>query len=190
MNEEEFLDYMNSGRQVTAESNVHQVMHRLSQEAIRITMEINSRYHTPEEINSLMSELIGEPVEVGLFPPFYTDCGRNIHLGRGVFINSGCKFQDQGGIWIGDGSLIGHNTVLATLDHGLLPEERHDLIPGQIHIGRNVWIGSNSTILSGVNIGDNAVIGAGSVVTKDIPGNMIAVGSPARVIRSIYDKPH
>ena len=92
-----------------------------------------------------MSELIGEPVEVGLFPPFFTDCGKNIHLGKGVFINSGCKFQDQGGINIGDGALIGHNTVLATLNHGLLPEERHDLIPKPINIGKNVWIGSNST---------------------------------------------
>jgi acetyltransferase-like isoleucine patch superfamily enzyme len=181
----DFLDFMNSGKQVTAECGVHQTMHRLSQEAIRITMEINNHYHTPDEINALMSELIGEPVEVGLFPTFNTDCGKNIHLGKGVFINAGCKFQDQGGIYIGDGVLIGHNTVFATLNHGLLPEERHDLIPKPIHIGRNVWIGSNSTILAGVTIGDNAVIGAGSVVTKDIPENMVAVGSPARVIKSI-----
>lgn len=181
----EFLEYMNSDKQITAECSVHQTMHRLSQEAIRITMEINSRYHTPDEINALMSELIGEPVEVGLFPPFFTDYGKNIHLGKGVFINSGCKFQDQGGIFIGDGSLIGHNTVLATLNHSLLPEERHNLIPKPIHIGKNVWIGSNSTILSGVTIGDNAVIGAGSVVTKDIPEDMIAVGSPAKVKHSV-----
>ena len=188
MTTSEFLEYMNSGRQVTAENDVHQAMHRLSQDAIRITMEINSRYHTPEEINALMSELVGEPVEVGLFPPFNTDCGKNIHLGKGVFINAGYKFQDQGGIWIGDGALIGHNTVLATLNHGLFPEERQDLIPKPIHIGKNVWIGSNSTILPGVTIGDNAVIGAGSVVTKDIPENMIAVGCPAKVIRSILDQ--
>ena len=137
-----------------------------------------------------MSELTGADVDenFGLFPPFYTDCGKNIHLGKGIFINAGCKFQDQGGIYIGDGTLIGHNTVLATLNHGLLPEEWHDLIPKPIHIGRNVWIGSGSMVLSGVTIGDNAVIGAGSVVTKDIPENMIAVGSPAKVIRSIYDK--
>ncbi len=185
MTTQEFLDFMNSGKQVKAECGVHQTMHRLSQEAIRITMEINNHYHTPDEINALMSELIGAPVEVGLFPPFYTDCGKNIHLGKGVFINAGCKFQDQGGIWIGDGAQIGHNTVLATLNHGLLPEERHDLIPKPIHIGKNVWIGSNSTILPGVTIGDNAVIGAGSVVTKDIPENMVSVGSPARVINSI-----
>ena len=184
----EFLDYMNSGKQVTAECGVHRTMHKLSQDAIRITMQINNCYHTPDEINELMSELVGEPVEVGLFPPFYTDCGKNIHLGKGVFINAGCKFQDQGGIWIGDGALIGHNTVLATLDHGLVPEQRHDLIPKPIRIGKNVWIGSNSTILSGVTIGDNAIIGAGSVVTKDIPENMIAVGSPARVIKSIFDQ--
>ena len=187
MTTKEFIDFMNSGKQVTAESGIHQTMHRLSQEAIRITMEINNHYHTPDEINALMSELIGAPVEVGLFPPFNADCGKNIHLGRNVFINSGCKFQDQGGIYIGDGVLIGHNTVLATLNHGILPEERHDLIPKPIHIGNNVWIGSNSTVLAGVTIGDNAVIGAGSVVTKDIPENMIAVGSPARVIKSIFD---
>ena len=188
MTTEEFISFMNSGQQVTAECGVHQTMHKLSQDAIRITMEINNHYHTPDEINVLMSELIGENVEVGLFPPFYTDCGKNIHLGKGVFINAGCKFQDQGGIYIGDGALIGHNTVLATLGHGLLPDERHDLIPKPIHIGKNVCIGTNSTLLSGVTIGDNAVIGAGSVVTKDIPENMIAVGSPARVIRSIYEK--
>ena len=181
----EFLSRMNSGGQVTAESDVQRLMHSLSQEAIRITMEINSHYHTPDEINALMSELTGEHVEVGLFPPFYTDCGKNIHLGKGVFINAGCKFQDQGGIWIGDGALIGHNTVLATLNHGLRPEERHDLIPKPIHIGKNVWIGSNSTVLAGVTIGDNAVIGAGSVVTKDVPENTVAVGCPARVIRRI-----
>lgn len=185
MTTKEFLEYMNSEKQVKAECEIHKMMHLLSQEAIRITMEINTHYHTPEEINLLMSELTGEPVEVGLFPPFYTDCGKNIHLGKNVFINAGCKFQDQGGIWIGDGTLIGHNTVLATLNHGMMPEERHDLLPKPIHIGKNVWIGSNSTILPGVTIGDNAVIGAGSVVTKDIPENKIAVGSPARVIRNI-----
>ena len=181
----EFLEYMNSGKQVTAECGVHQTMHKLSQEAIRITMEINSRYHTPDEINALMSELIGEPVEVGLFPPFYTDCGKNIHLGKGVFINAGCKFQDQGGIFISDGALIGHNTVLATLNHGLLPEGRHDLIPKPIHIGRNVWIGSNSTILSGVTIGDNAVVAAGAVVTKDVPENTVVGGVPAKKLKTI-----
>ena len=185
---EKFLEAMNSGEQMKAGSAIHLKMHELSQEALKITMEINNAYHTPEEILELMEKLTGRKIgeRFGLFPPFYTDCGKNIHIGNGVFINSGCRFQDQGGIYIGDGALIGHNTVLATLNHGMLPEERGDLIPRPIHVGKNVWIGSNSTILAGVTIGDNAVIGAGSIVTKDIPADMVAVGNPAKVIRSIY----
>lgn len=186
---QEFREYMASGQPVVGGSDVHMMFHQLSQEALKITAEINGKYHTPEQLHDLLEQLWGRevPKTVGMFPPFHTDCGKNTVVGEHVFINMGCKFQDQGGIYIGDGALIGHNTVLATLNHGLLPEERHDLIPKPIHIGKNVWIGSNSTILSGVTIGDNAVIGAGSVVTKDIPENMIAVGSPARVVRSIYD---
>ncbi len=190
MTNEEFIEIMNSGRTVKSGSPVHLKMFELSQEALAITAEMNSGYHTPEEIRALMEKLTGQrPDErFGLFPPFSTDCGKNLHIEGAVFINSGCRFQDQGGIYIGAGTQIGHNTILATLDHGMLPEERGDLHPKPIHIGRNVWIGSGSIVLSGVAIGDNAVIGAGSVVTKDIPENMIAVGSPARVIKSIYDK--
>jgi len=102
----------------------------LSQEAMRITSELNGFYHGPEEIRALMSRLIGKPVDesFSMFPPFYTDCGKNMTIGRNVFINSGCRFQDQGGIAIGDGALIGHNVVMATLNHGLMPEEpKHHL---------------------------------------------------------------
>ncbi len=187
MDNKEFLDYMNSGREVIGGSDIHLHMTKLSQEAIRITTEINSRYHEPEELRELFSELIGGPVDdaFGLFPPFTTDCGKNIHLGKGVFINSGCRFQDQGGITIGDNALIGHNVVIATLNHNLRPEKRANLIPIPVRIGKRVWIGSNTVILPGVTIGDNAVISAGSVVTKDVPENMIAVGNPAKVVRAV-----
>ena len=142
---------------------------------------------TPEEIRNIFSELTGRQVDktFGLFPPFYTDCGKNITVGKNVFINSGCKFQDQGGITIGDGTLIGHNVVLATLNHGIAPEERHDLFPAPIHIGKNVWIGANAVVLPGVAIGDHAVIAAGAVVTKDVPANAVVGGIPAKVIRLI-----
>lgn len=158
-----------------------------SQEALRITTELNNTYHTPEEIQDIFAQLTGKPADrtFGLFPPFYTDCGKNITLGQHVFINSGCRFQDQGGITIGDGALIGQNVVLATLNHGLKPEERHDLFPAPIHIGKNVWLGASVTVLGGVTIGDNAVIAAGAVVTRDVPANTIAAGVPARVVRTL-----
>lgn len=120
-----------------------------------------------------------------MFPPFYTDCGKNLHIGKNVFINSGCRFQDQGGITIGDGALIGHNVVMATLNHSEDPETRGNLHPAPIHIGRNVWIGASATILPGVTIGDGAIVGAGSVVTRDVPENMIVTGVPARILRPV-----
>ena len=187
MNTTEFLDYMNSGKYVEAGSDAHLCMTRLSFEAMQITSEINNSFHEPHELRELFSRLIGKEVDegFGLFPPFTTDCGKNITIGKNVFINSGCRFQDQGGIAIGDNALIGHNVVIATLNHDMNPEKRGSLIPSPVKIGNRVWIGAGAIILPGVTIGDNAVIGAGSVVTKDIPENTVAVGSPAKVIRSI-----
>lgn len=122
-----------------------------------------------------------------VFPPFYSDFGKNITLGRRIFINSGCRFQDQGGAVVDDGCLIGHSTVPATLNHDLDPSRRADMHPAPIVIGTNVWIGSNATVLPGVTIGDNAVVAAASVVTKDVPANTVVVGSTARVVRSVTD---
>jgi acetyltransferase-like isoleucine patch superfamily enzyme len=183
----EFLARLNSGEPVTSGSDAHTYMHRASQEALRITAELNASYHTPEEIRALMSKLIGKPVDesFGLFPPFYTDCGKNITVGKNVFINSGCRFQDQGGICIGDGALIGHCVIFATLNHGLLPDKRQDLHPASIVIGKNVWIGANATILPGVAIGDNAIVAAGAVVTREVPRNAIVAGIPAKIVRHI-----
>ncbi|EKY23464.1 putative maltose O-acetyltransferase [Clostridium celatum DSM 1785] len=185
MNLENYIEYLNSGKVIEGGSEIHQYMHILSQEALKLTMKLNNSYHTPEEIRDIFSEIIGKPVDssFGLFPPFYTDCGKNINVGKNVFINSGCKFQDQGGITIGDGTLIGHNVVLATLNHDMNPEKRSNMIPKPIVIGKNVWIGSNATIIPGVTIGDGAVIGAGSVVTKNVPENTVVAGVPAKFVK-------
>lgn len=183
----ELIERLNDGEYIEGGSELHMFMHKISQETIKITSKINSGYHTPEEIRKLMTELTGNEIDESfvLFPPFFSDFGKNIHIGKNVFINSDCKFQDQGGIFIGDGVLIGHNVVLATLNHDMSPEKRRGMYPKPIKIGKNVWIGSNSTVLPGVTVGDNAVIGAGSVVTKDIPKNTVAAGNPARVIKTI-----
>ena len=190
MNINEFLDYVNKGNTIHVNSEMHKYMDELSNEAMKITAELNGSYHTPEEICEIFSRLIGKPVDksFGMFPPFYTDCGKNINIGKNVFINSCCCFQDQGGITIGDGALIGHKVVMATLNHDFMPERRGDTIPKPIVIGKNVWIGSNSTILGGVTIGDNSIIAAGSLVNKDVPPDMVVAGTPAGIIKSIYEQ--
>lgn len=184
---QKFRELMKKGTYVEAGSEIFESFHKYSQEALKITSEINSKYNPPEKIRELFSKLTESKIDetFGLFPPFYTDCGKNIKIGKNVFINACCRFQDQGGIEIGDGALIGHNTTIATLNHDFNPVKRQNLNPSPVKIGRNVWIGSDCTILPGVEIGDGAIIGAGSVVTKSIPANTIAVGNPAKVIKEI-----
>ncbi|MGY4857278.1 DapH/DapD/GlmU-related protein [Cryobacterium sp. AP23] len=185
----DLLTALNAARTIEGGSPLHSAMLEVSQGALKITAEMNSGYHEPERVRQLLAQLTGRAIDesVTLFPPFYSDFGKNIALGKRIFINSGCKFQDQGGVVIGDDSLIGHNVVMATLNHDLSPTRRADMHPAPITIGRNVWIGTNATILPGVTIGDNAVVAAASVVTKDIPANAVVVGSPARVVRTVPD---
>lgn len=113
-------------------------------------MELTNRLSSSSDLNeihALFSQITSKPAPEGfaLFPPFYTDFGKNTTVEKGVFINSGCHFQDQGGITIGEGSLIGHNVVLATLNHAMDPAHRKDLLPAPIKIGKNVWIGKGRT---------------------------------------------
>lgn len=183
---EEFKDFVKAGRPLDTEE-IHQFMDRMGGEARKITFRLNSAYHTPEEIRDILSELFGKavPSTLRVFPPFYSDFGKNIELGEDVFINACCHFQDHGGVRIGDGCQIGHNVVFATLNHFLEPERRKMTYSAPIVLGKNVWVGSNATILQGVTIGDNAVIGAGAVVTKDVPARAVAVGVPAKVVKSV-----
>ena len=183
----ELLEHFNNGDTLGEDFEVIELMRYYSRQAQKITMQINTQFHEPEELAALFSELIGKPVGdgFGLFPPFYTDFGKNITIGRNVFINPGCKFQDQGGITIDEGALIGHGVVLATLDHDFAPEKRQQLHPAPIHIGKRVWIGANAVVTKGVTIGDNAVVAAGAVVTQDVPADTIVGGVPAKVIRKL-----
>jgi acetyltransferase-like isoleucine patch superfamily enzyme len=183
----DFLAHLNRGETVEGGAEIHQMMHKVSQEALKLIAQINGSYHPPEKIRKLFSDLIDSPVDetFAMFPPFYTDCGKNIKIGKNVFINSGCRFQDQGGITIGDGALIGHNVVLATLNHDINPNKRGTMHPAPIVIGNNVWIGANATVVPGVNIGDGAIVAAGAVVTRDVPPKVIVGGVPAKIIKKI-----
>lgn len=183
---DDFLNHIEAGGALNT-PEIYRLMDEMSDEARRVTCEINNSYHSQEELRASMSRLTGKPVDetFKMFPPFYTDFGKNITIGRRVFINAGCHFQDHGGVTLGDGCLIGHNVVFATLDHGTAPEDRGAMYPAPIRLGKNVWVGSNSTILRGVTVGDNAIIAAGSVVTKDVAANTVVGGVPARHIRDI-----
>ena len=183
----DYLDYVNSGKRIIAGSEEHMFMTDLLHEALKITHRINNEYHTPEEIQELFAELTSTPVNrtLGVMPPFNTDCGKNIHIGENVFINSGCKMQDQGGIFIGNDVLIGHNACLLTLNHAKEADKRADMYPSPIHIEDRVWLGSNVTVLPGVRIGEGAIVAAGAVVTRDVEANTIAGGVPAKFIKRI-----
>lgn len=162
-------------------------MRQQTLEAQRITCLYNTGFHVPAERCEMLSSLFGYELDetVIINPPFSTDFGRNLHIAPRVFINAGCQFQDQGGIWIGEGCLIGPQVVFATLNHGFPAADRQSLYHKPIHVGKNVWIGAHATILQGVTIGDNAVVAAGAVVNKDVPANTIVGGIPAKPIKTI-----
>ena len=190
MTVEEFKEALKKDNYIPQGSEMHMLMHRASEEAREITAQINGNSHSAKQLRDLFSKLTGSQVDesFALFPPFYTDFGKNIKLGKRVFINSGCCFQDQGGIEIGDDCLIGHQVVIATLNHDLEPSRRASMIAAPVKIDKNVWIGAHATILAGVNIGDNAVIAAGAVVNRDVEANTVVAGVPAKKIKHIEEK--
>jgi acetyltransferase-like isoleucine patch superfamily enzyme len=159
------------------------------QRAMAITAQLNRlTFNDTAEIRALFSELIGKKVDDRfiLIPPFYATGGSETRLGENVFVNQNCTFYDLGGLSIGDDVMIGPNVSIITSGHPLDPSQRRTTTIGKpIVIERNVWIAAGATIIGGVTIGENAVVAAGSVVTKNVPPNTLVGGNPARVIRSI-----
>jgi acetyltransferase-like isoleucine patch superfamily enzyme len=159
--------------------------------AMAITAAINRlSFNDADEVRALFGELIGQKVDDSflLIPPFYSACGVDIRVGRNVFVNQNCTFYDLGGLDIADDVMIGPNVSLITTGHPVEPSQRHaSVIAKPIVIERNVWIAAGATIIGGVTVGENSVVAAGSVVTRDVPPNTLVGGNPARVIRSIAD---
>jgi acetyltransferase-like isoleucine patch superfamily enzyme len=158
--------------------------------AMAITAALNRLTFDDDEVRALFSQLIGKKVDESflLIPPFYTAGGREIRVGRNVFVNQNCTFYDLGGLDIADDVLIGPNVSIITTGHPLEPSQRRAATIGKpIAIGRNVWIAAGATIIGGVTVGENSVVAAGSVVTRDVPPNTLVGGNPVRVIRSIGD---
>jgi acetyltransferase-like isoleucine patch superfamily enzyme len=159
--------------------------------AMAITPVLNRlTFDDADQIRAMFSDLIGTRVDdsFSLIPPFFTTGGENIRVGRNVFINQNCTMYDLGGIDIADEVMIGPNVSLITSGHPVDPAQRREaVIAKPIAIERNVWIAANVTIIGGVTIGENSVVAAGSVVTRDVPPDTLVGGNPARVIRSIGD---
>jgi acetyltransferase-like isoleucine patch superfamily enzyme len=141
----------------------------------------------PEAIRRFLSQITETEIDesVTVFTPLHINYGRHTKIGKNVFINFDCVFLDLGGITIEDNVLIAPKVSLLTEGHPTSIEDRHSLIPKPIHIKKNAWIGANATILQGVTIGKNAVVAAGSVVSKDVPDNTIVGGIPAKILKTI-----
>src|ERR1700744_4762868 len=157
--------------------------------AMAITARLNRlTFNDADEVRALFSELIGKTVDESflLIPPFFTTGGDEIRVGRNVFINQNCTFYDLGGLDIADDVMIGPNVSIITSGHPIEPSQRRaGVIAKPIVIEKNVWIAAGATLLGGLTGGENSVVAAGSVVTRDVPPNTLAGGNPARVIRSL-----
>jgi acetyltransferase-like isoleucine patch superfamily enzyme len=157
--------------------------------AMAITAALNRlTFNDADAIRALFSELIGRKVDKSflLIPPFYTAGGDEIRVGRNVFVNQNCTFYDLGGLDISDDVMIGPNVSIITAGHPLEASQRRAATVGKpVVIEKNVWIAAGAIILGGVTVGENSVVAAGSVVTKNVPANTLVGGNPARVIRPI-----
>lgn len=155
-------------------------------DTINLSVSLNTSSNV-EQIRERLSEIIGQQIDESttIFTPFHTNFGKHIQLGKNVFINHDCTFLDLGGIVIEDDVLIGPKVSIITENHPVNPDERKMLDLKLVTIKRNAWVGANATILPGVTIGENSVVAAGAVVTKDVPANTVVAGVPAKVIKKI-----
>jgi acetyltransferase-like isoleucine patch superfamily enzyme len=154
---------------------------------IRLCVQMNATATDVDQVRNQLSDIIGSQIDAStaIFPPFYTNFGQSIRIGKHVFINHACSFLDIGGITIEDDVQIGPRVNLTSENHPLDPRDRQTLIPKPIVIKRNAWIGAGATILPGVTVGENAVVAAGAVVSRDVPPNSVVAGIPAKVVKTI-----
>ena len=176
-------------KRVQAHSPESDAMVNAVRRAMRLTAELNKlSFDDAAKVRAIFSELTGQMVDetFSLIPPFYTTGGLEIRVGYKVFINQCCTIYDMGGVDIADLVMIGPNVNIITSSHPLEPSERRAYVEAKpIVIERNVWIATAATILGGVTVGENSVVAAGAVVTKDVPANSFVAGVPAKVIRSL-----
>jgi acetyltransferase-like isoleucine patch superfamily enzyme len=179
-----------AGEVISLKDSEYQKISALITEAQRLIAEMNTGYRDPAEVRALFSRLTGTEVDESfwLLPPFYTDFGKNIRVGKNVFVNHACEFMDRGGITIGDDVLIGPKVNLVTINHPLDPTTRRSTYCAPIVLEKGVWLSAAVTVMPGVTIGENAVVAANAVVTNDVPSNTVVGGIPARFIKHLDER--
>ena len=183
----DILERDRTGNPVSIDDSDYYIIKEIILDTKRLVQDMNTRVLDCDGARDYFITGTDKNPTLNLITPFYTDFGRNIRVGKNVFINNCCTFMDRGAITIGDGAFIGPRVNLITENHGITPASRRTLTSRPIVIGKNVWIGAAATILPGVKIGDNSIIGAGAVVTCNVPPNMVVAGNPAKIIGKISD---
>lgn len=186
-NKEGIFERMRAGELLRREDPEYARFAEVVTRTIRLCVEMNATATDVNQVRARVSRIIGTEVDSSttIFPPFYTNFGRFISLGKNVFINHNCSFLDIGGITIEDDVQIGPSVNLTSENHPLAPGDRKTVLPKLITIKRNAWIGAGATILPGVTVGENSVVAAGAVVSRDVPPNTVVAGVPAKVVKTL-----
>ncbi len=185
-NNKDIFDRLKSGEPILMNDPAYDKIHEAVNRTIQLSAQLNTSTNT-DQIRECLSEIIGVKIDnsTTIFAPFYTNFGRFIQLGNNVFINHACSFLDLGGITIEDDVLIGPRVNITSENHPVEVARRKTLVPDAVLIKRNAWIGAGATILPGVTVGENAVVAAGAVVSKDVPANTVVGGVPAKIIKTM-----
>ena len=182
----DIFDRLKSGEPVAMDDPEYSKIRDEVNRTIGLSGQLNAS-NDVDHVRRYLGEIIGRRIDdsTSVFPPFYTNFGRFICLGRNVFINHACSFLDLGGITVEDDVMIGPRVNITSENHPVEVADRKTLVPGAVVIKHNAWIGAAATIMPGVTIGENAVVAAGAVVTKDVPANSIVAGVPAKVVKKL-----
>ena len=185
-NQKDIFEIMKSGEEVRQDHPQYAAFMEIVASTLKEVAILNNLGDVAA-IRKKLSEIIGSTIDesTGIFAPFHINFGKHTTIGKNVFINHACSFLDLGGITIEDDVLIGPKVNLITENHPTDPSKRKTLVCKPIVIKRNAWIGAAVTILPGITIGENAIVAAGSVVTKDVPSNTIVAGVPAKHVKDI-----
>lgn len=185
-NEKDIFERLRAGEIILSADPQAYKMREASYVTKKLLIQMNNA-SDPAEVRELLSQITGTNIDesVAVFTPLYINYGKHTKIGKNVFINFDCTFLDLGGITIEDNVQIAPKVSLLSEGHSVSPENRHALVPGHVHIKKNAWIGANATILPGVTIGENSIVAAGAIVSKDVPDNTVVGGVPAKIIKSI-----